>query len=212
MLIPTPVMQLIKQYIAKFPLPTGDPQDPKWDDTIRAWNGGLAQQVAYDFGPMWGLKRADKGRPIGKDSLAMTDGATHLYAWDLLIGSGTGKPQLNENPTFYDLTGTEQVFVPVDSHDYLQTMNQPEPTTPVPPTGTLEEKLNSLMAGMGALLEDAANNGDNYRIFTDAAERQYRDLCNRLDEIKVLLAKKRTLTGSITIPFVGTRTITLTEN
>lgn len=132
MKLPDQVKAIRTRYIAMFGLPHGTPETI--DEIARQWSIQFAEQVRFETkDAQWGMKRADPGRPIGKDTIAHFDGLK-LLIWDLFTGTGTGSPSLNVDPESEDVTG--QVFVPVQAVDHLG----PAPTpTPPPPTTTLAD-------------------------------------------------------------------------
>jgi hypothetical protein len=116
MQLPDSVKSVRARYIAAFPIPQGSPGEG-FEETARQWSIKFAEQVAFERpGEGWGMKRADPGRPISKDTIArQMDGRLHI--WDLLTGTGTGAPRLNDNPESEDVTG--QTFVPVAPTNHL---------------------------------------------------------------------------------------------
>jgi hypothetical protein len=102
------------QYVARFPVPQGVPGEP-FEEQARQWSIRFAEQVAYAVGSMWGMKRADGGRPVSKDTIALLDD-DRLYIWDLLNGTGTGRPTLNDDPDAVDITGQQFVSVTPTNH------------------------------------------------------------------------------------------------
>lgn len=209
MQLPNNVKAVISAYVAKFPPPQGDPAAGNWDETIRQWTIRLCQQVCFSIGNQWGAKRADPGRPIGKDSLA-TYGANFLYSWDLLIGAGTGRPQIAADPTFYDLTGTGQVFEPVQPADYIGGGGGTPPPDPDPNPGVdtaailaaikaLDAKVSALPAQIAAEVQRVYD--QNERIF--AAESA---------QIQSVKDQRLRITGSLRVPaFGGTGSADLAE-
>jgi hypothetical protein len=131
------VRSLLDRFAAEYPVPQGTPGEVH-EENVREWTVMFAQQVAHDFpGKGYGVKRAGDGRPISKDSLAQVQKKGVLFAWDLLLGAGTGHPTIPEEPEFHDLTGTGQQFVAVEPVDYLggsQPEPGPTPPQPIPPT------------------------------------------------------------------------------
>ena len=123
MRLPQPVLDLLRLYALRFPIPTGAPGD-EHEANVRAWATRFAEQAAFTYGPVWGMKRADPNRPISKDTITRQANGT-LECWDLLIGTGTGSPRLADDPAHHDITG--QVFVPVTPTNH---MGVPESTRP----------------------------------------------------------------------------------
>ena len=123
------VRSIIVRFAAGCPVPLGAP-GPDHEERIRQWTTQLAEQIAFER-PQdgFGKKRADRGRPISKDTIARPDGAM-LLAWDLLTGSGTGRPTLVVDAESIDITG--QVFVAVTPRNHLGTT--PPPAEPIPQT------------------------------------------------------------------------------
>jgi hypothetical protein len=122
MSLPEAVKRLLFQFAAIFPVPTGQPGEAH-EERVRQWTYRFCQQAAFAFpSEGYGAKRAGDGRPLSKDTLAKAlfnhaGDVTDLYAWDLLLGTGTGNPQLAHDPEYHHIP--EQVFVPVTPVDYL---------------------------------------------------------------------------------------------
>lgn len=187
--LPLEIRAVLARYAGIFHVPTGAPGEA-FDERARQWCIRLAEQVSYEHGPQWGVKRADPGRPISKDSLAWTNGAV-LLSWDLLTGVGTGQPVLVSNPSKIDITG--QMFQPVVARDHLGTMMPPAPPetpAPLPPTQTVPlEDLLRLVATL-----EVSN------------ERRYLDLAAKL---AALPPAPRSFSGTFKLPFFGTVSIHL---
>lgn len=128
MKLPDSVKAIRSRYVAAFPIPTGAPGE-QHEENVRQWSIRFAEQVAFEQGPQWGMKRADPNRPISKDTIALNDG--RLLIWDLLLGTGTGNPRLLDDPDSEELVG--QVFVVVQPKNHLGTPQQPPPVPPTPP-------------------------------------------------------------------------------
>jgi hypothetical protein len=147
----TPDQQaLVERFAARFPLPAYDPATPpeQLEQRCREWTGRLAQQVRFVYGPLWGHKRADPGRPLSADTIAYQNGPTFL-GWDLIISVGTPEQRLNVQAESIDLTG--QVFVAVEPIDYLGTTPPPEPPTPDPACRFVATDLTSVRNAIAAL-------------------------------------------------------------
>lgn len=143
MFLPDDVKAIRARYVVRYPVPQGVPGDAH-EENCRQWSIRFAEQVRHDTDDStWGAKRADAGRPISKDTLARNL-APKLYSWDLLSGTGTGSPTLNESPAAEDITG--QVFVHVEPVDHLG-----DPPPPPPPDDTLAKKLAALEARVAEL-------------------------------------------------------------
>lgn len=165
MKLPESVKEIRRRFLEKFPVPQihegmANESGEHFEQRVREWTTMFAEQVRYllpDGG--WGCKNAGGGRPRSKDVLAhinREDGK--LIGWDLFIGTGTGRPQLAEDPDSMDLTG--QVFEPVNPVNHLATTDVtiPEPTIPAPPVGNpptreVLERLASIEAVLGGMLE-----------------------------------------------------------
>jgi hypothetical protein len=136
---PEPVMQLpalVYQIAADFADEIPPPQRGQHETTgqheerCRQWSIRLAQQVHYDTQEArWGVKRSSPTNPISKDSLAF-NGADGLHAWDMLIGTGTGKPIFATNPAHHFIP--TQKFEPVEPVNHLGTTPTPPPPAPTP--------------------------------------------------------------------------------
>jgi len=88
-------------------------------------NEMFAQQVCFEFGPNYGLKRADNGRPISSENLAMKDG-DKLFAW---AWENKHDGTVDNMPDAEDITG--QVFVKVDPINHLNVPSEnPNPEEP----------------------------------------------------------------------------------
>jgi len=84
------------------------------DDARRSLTMLMAEQVRFELGSEWGTKRADKGRPLGKDSISyFHDGELMNYDWQ---DGSTRKP--HSPPGNMESLPT-QVFVSVNSVDHL---------------------------------------------------------------------------------------------
>jgi hypothetical protein len=137
MQLPDDVKAIRARYVAAFPVPTGEP-GPEHEERVRQWTIRFAEQVAQGYG----VKRADGGRPIGKDSLARKVG-DRIDGWDLLIGAGDGTPEIADNPAYHDLS--DQVFVPVTPTNHLGSPEtKPDPGGNKPDPGTVD--LSALLA------------------------------------------------------------------
>lgn len=131
MQLPDNVKAIRARYVAQRPVPQGAPGDA-FEEEARQWSIAFAEQVAFELNnPLWGMKRADANRPISKDTIAFyADDDGVIRIWDLLTGTGTGSPRLNENPESEDITG--QVFVPVTPTNHLGAVTPPT-LPPLPP-------------------------------------------------------------------------------
>jgi hypothetical protein len=115
--LPEAIKQLLAQFAAIFPVPTGEPGEAH-EENVRQWTTRFCQQVAFAFPNQgYGSKRAGDGRPLSKDTLAKIDAGLGLVCWDLLIGTGTGRPILSLDPQFHAING--QQFVAVEPVNYL---------------------------------------------------------------------------------------------
>jgi hypothetical protein len=139
--LPEAIKQLLAQFAAIFPVPTGEPGEAH-EENVRQWTTRFCQQVAFAFPNQgYGSKRAGDGRPLSKDTLAKIDAGLGLVCWDLLIGTGTGRPILSLDPQFHAING--QQFVAVEPVNYLalppgdEEDDVPNPGTNVPNPGTV---------------------------------------------------------------------------
>lgn len=87
------------------------------DDQRRALITKVAEQFRFTFGPAFGCKKADAGRPRSKDSLAYVNG-NRLWSWDMYNGA-TRLPVDNPDPTDLGDNGRPQVFDPVSPVNHL---------------------------------------------------------------------------------------------
>jgi hypothetical protein len=190
MQLPDSVKAIRSRYVAKFPVPQGNPSAEGTDiveDRVRQWSIGLAEQVAFELPNQgWGTKRADPGRPISKDGLALReddDRGGRLLIFDMVTGAGTGNGRLVENPESEDITG--QVFVPVTPTDHLGVapVQPPKPgPQPLPPAdlGPVMAKLQSIENTLEALMGQTT-------IFTQMADERQKQILGGQTQIVGLL-------------------------
>ena len=154
--LPANVRAVRDAFVAKVPVPSGgpNPADEAFENRCRTWTKNLAQQIVFSTDDRsWGCKNAGGGRPQSKDVIAHQVGGT-LFAFDLLLGVGTGSPSLVPNPSAMDITG--QVFMPVDPVDHIG--GSPASTPSVAPTDDLAARIAALEAAVKAAdakIEDA---------------------------------------------------------
>lgn len=160
MKLPASVKALLTRYVARFPIPQTPGGGDAHEERCRQWALRFAEQVAFTHpNDGWGMKRADPGRPLSKDSIARQVEA-RLLMWDLLSGAGTGSPTLVDDPDSHDVTG--QVFVPVIPTNHLAEVPDaptPPPTPPSPPVDqpcALARLLAARLEVVEGLLRDAA--------------------------------------------------------
>jgi hypothetical protein len=92
------VLALRNAFAARFPFRAGISEGE-----VRDWNIRFARQVVASFpGEGYGLKSTSSTGVIGKDTIAKREGG-NLYCWDLLIGAGSGNPQLSPDPAFHNI-------------------------------------------------------------------------------------------------------------
>jgi len=157
MQLPDSVKAIRTRYLKQYHVPQGTPGEA-FEETARQWSIRFAEQVAFELGPMWGMKRADPNRPISKDTLSFYADDT-IRIWDLLTGTGTGSPRLVENPESEDITG--QVFVRVTPTNHLGVAQPPVTNPPdLPPAdlgpvmsamSNLTSKIDTLQGHVDAL-------------------------------------------------------------
>jgi len=104
------------------------------DDTRRALMRLMAEQLAFELGPAYGVKSAGPGRPQGPSQIAY-NGPEGLGGWRILDGDGSMTDVKNSpipNPTWQEFP--DQIFLPVDPIDHLGARPAPAPEPiPVPP-------------------------------------------------------------------------------
>lgn len=159
--------EIVLAFAAKFPVPQirGDESQDAFEERVRnGWTRKLAEQMAFSASPDFGMKARPGGGPISKDKIARNfpgeiserwERRPHFEEWDILIGTGSGRPTLKVDAHSEDVS--DQAFVPVTPRDHLgagggvpapgpgqpPTTPPPQPTpTPVPrtvviPAGTL---------------------------------------------------------------------------
>lgn len=140
MQLPDSVKAIRARYVAQYPVPQGEPGEA-FEERARQWSIRFAEQVAFEQGPLWGMKRADPNRPISKDTITFYADET-LRIWDLLTGTGTGKPRLVDNPESEDITG--QVFVAVTPTNHLGVAQPPVVQPPALPPSDLGPVMDHL--------------------------------------------------------------------
>lgn len=154
MKLPASVKAIRARWIAAKGLPQihDGESDEAWTDRLRSWSVGFCEQVAHELpGQGWGTKRGDSGRPLAKDSIAQQQDGK-LFGWDLLTGSGTGHPGLNDDPDSEDITGQyfetrPEFFNPQDRLGVGPV--DPKPTDP--PSSDLAGFIQDVRASLGRL-------------------------------------------------------------
>jgi hypothetical protein len=180
MRLSTEVRNIVVRFAAGFPVPQGAP-GPDHEERIRQWTTQLAEQIAFER-PQdgFGKKRADRGRPISKDTIARPDGAM-LLAWDILTASGTGRPTLVVDSDSIDITG--QVFVAVTPRNHLGTA--PPPAEPVPQMPAAPQPSTSLSPTVVAeILAAIQNISREIQGLRTSTEGQIADLAARLTALE----------------------------
>jgi hypothetical protein len=105
----------------------------------QAWVGKLASTLKARFpDENWGTKRASSSRPLSNESIARPANG-RLWGYDLIIGAGAPGQRLEPHAHAEDIT--DQVFVAVESRDWLAGSQPPQPNpnptpTPRPPAFT----------------------------------------------------------------------------
>jgi hypothetical protein len=119
------------------------------DEVRRATTRRIAEQCRFEFGPEWGHKRADPGRPPSADVFAHKT-AEFFVGWDWSVPSG-----IAEFPESIDLSG--QTFIDVEPINHLGGEPAPEPV-PVPDP-QFEARLARLEAAFAELWPRIINAG-----------------------------------------------------
>lgn len=146
---------LVLAFAERFPVPQrrDDESQDAFEERVRSsWTRKLAEQMAFSASPDFGMKRRPNGGPISKDGLARNfpgeistrwPGRPHFELWDILSGSGTGRPTLNETDDSEDVS--DQEFVPVTPRDHLgaggglpMPTPGPGPQLPPPPPSSVD--------------------------------------------------------------------------
>jgi hypothetical protein len=126
------------------------------DENRRAWMMQVIEQVVFQFpAGGWGAKRADPGRPLSKDAIAL-QAEGHLFAFDLVNG---GTMRVNDSVEGEQIDG--QVFVPVQGKDHLglhPITPAPDPSVPPPPAADPRvfeavQKIQNTLADLSTRLE-----------------------------------------------------------
>lgn len=194
MQLPAEVKAIRARYIATFPVPQGEPGEA-FEESARQWSIRFAEQVAFEQGPLWGMKRADPNRPISKDTLSLYGNDGAIIIWDLLMGTGTGKPRLVDDPHGHEITG--QVFVPVTPTNHLGTAPVPEKPKPeLPPAdlgpviaylSKIETKLDTLpgrVDTVDASIGDTRHAVENLGSLMNALVQQQQGIFDRLTALE----------------------------
>lgn len=123
---PGRVQEILNTFAAMHPTWVADDSGPAPTPRYRL-NALFAQQVCFEFGPAYGLKRASAGRPVSSENLARRepDGQLLTWAWENQH-NGT----VDQFPDGEDITG--QVFVAVDPVNWFAG-DRPIPPAPDPP-------------------------------------------------------------------------------
>jgi hypothetical protein len=129
------VQDKIAEFVNKFPLPSTTEESQQWTHS-------LCQQLKFSYpNEGWGHKSAGPGRPHSSDVICLS---SPFIGWDIINNAGSPQAKLNLNAESIDLSG--QIFEQVTSYDYLGS------SVPVPPPiGTIDEKLNYIIAKLDAL-------------------------------------------------------------
>jgi hypothetical protein len=137
MYLTEPVKAKIVEFNFKYPYPTTN------DDDSATWTHRLCQQLKYSFpNDGWGHKKADANRPHSADVICLS---SPFIGWDIITSAGSPNAKLNLNGESIDLTG--QIFEQVTAADFIGS----EPPTNPPPSGSVDEKLNLIIAKLDAL-------------------------------------------------------------
>jgi hypothetical protein len=136
---PPRVQEIVDTLAAQHPEMVADDSGPRL-----ALNRMIVEQVCYEFGPTWGMKRADGGRPISSDIVANIGVSFVGFDWET-AHNGT----VARFPPPIDLTG--QVFIPVTCVDHLGASPLPEPTPPDDPDGTNDGSIDVIVSLLGTL-------------------------------------------------------------
>lgn len=148
------------------------------DDDRRELAIAIAEQARYELGPEYGSKRADAGRPLSKDALALLrDGV--LYSADCFNGT-TRMPSVPD--VFTEIPG--QVFSVVAAVNHLGVgTTEPAPTDKPKPSGgdsfidlspalaPLYAKIAALearCAALGVLIDASKAEGDTTKLLDGA--------------------------------------------
>lgn len=129
------VKDIISRFVAKYPIPLTDNVEDSQN-----WTHRLCQQLKFSFpNDGWGHKSAGPGRPHSSDVICLS---SPFMGWDIIYNSGGPSAELNLNAESIDLSG--QIFEQVSAVDFLGDI----PIPPPPPDGTIEEKLDRILAIM----------------------------------------------------------------
>jgi hypothetical protein len=190
----------------------GLPLDNWTDENRRTWVMQVIEQVVFQFPDGgWGAKRADPGRPLSKDAIALRrDG--HLWAFDLVNGSTR---RVNDNVTGEQIDG--QVFVPVTGKNHLG-LTAPDPTSPARPENgapvvpstpdpvTHDPATLEALRGVQAALAELGARLDRLEQTSVAGRSEVADLKATLQQVAAAVSAPRTLSlkGGVLGTIVGT--------
>jgi len=131
----------IQEFVSAYPLPRTN------DEDSANWTHKLCEQLKFSFPTDgWGHKSAGPGRPHSADVIAL---ANPFWGWDIIINAGSPDARLNLNGEYINLVG--QIYEPVAAYNYL---SLEPPVDPPPTNGTIEEKLNLILATMAKYHEE----------------------------------------------------------
>jgi hypothetical protein len=117
--------QVIQSFADQFGLPGFSKEEGQ------AWVAKLASTMKARFpSEGWGTKRASMGRPLSNESIARPANG-RLWGYDLIIGAGAPGQHLEARAHPEDIT--DQVFVEVESRDWLGSSTPTPGPTPTPP-------------------------------------------------------------------------------
>lgn len=208
MKLPESVLATLNRYLAKFPVPHGEPGEAI-EEQVRQWTNNAVEQVVFEHpGEGWGSKRADGGRPQSKDGMANNQIVPgRLMLWDLVTGAGSGQGSyVGDGKDAEDVTG--QVFIPKDGADHIGGGVSPQPPTnphePAPNVPTSPD--DNVPAPIQAFMNAVAGALDSMQAKLDASAVREAKLVELVQAVKPIKPPKYALT--INLPFVGRQTIT----
>jgi hypothetical protein len=116
-------------YAQNTPLATGTP------DQQRLLTRLIGEQMAFEFGPRWGIKAAATDRPVGPSEIAFNAPPLFIWRWSDGDGRVTGLAGSPLHPPLLEpLDQTVgQVFISCDPVDHLKVSEATPAPRPAPP-------------------------------------------------------------------------------
>lgn len=187
------------------------------DDDRRELTQRIAQTLKKrSSDPSWGLKKADAGRPVSKDSLVYQSPGMPMLFWDWQNGATLGLSDLVLSQGNGVELDPPHVFVPVEALDWLESVpvppSEPPPqTVPTVPSPGLEDLEQRLFRAVELLERQESAIAELNRKLAEAEEaneRRYTDIVNNVlaQGAAVTRAMPRQFRSN-RLPLIGTLTL-----